>query len=520
MLDTNTSIILLSSITLLVFIRKVVAFWQAIWSIQNHPGYRTIFYQAGAIGNILPPIRGIALGRNHTFINKHKVYSEVGWDIYGAISFWPQATASLMLADASAIKEVTSSRARFPKPVEQYGALLVFGRNIVASEGDEWKKYRKISAPAFSERNNKLVWDETVKIMNGLFDNVWGKQEQVTTDHCVEITLPIALFVIGVAGFGRSISWEEDSAIPPGHKLSFKDALHIVSTGVIAKIIVPDWAMGMTSHLREIRLAFSELQRYMSEMIRDRQASEKVERFDLFSSLLDANNEDGDDSALTESELIGNIFIFLLAGHETTAHTLCFTFGMLALYRDEQEWLYQHIRSVIPDGRVPKYEEMQLFTHSMAVFYETLRMFPPAAIIPKCSAEDTTLVAGNQHGERKTIPVPKGTHVVIDGSGLHYNPRYWEDPHAFRPSRFLGDWPRDAFVPFSAGARACLGRRFFETEGIAILTMLVSKYRISVKEEPQFANETFEARKERILRARPGITLTPIRMPLVFTRRD
>ncbi|KAF8895566.1 cytochrome P450 [Infundibulicybe gibba] len=405
MLNISTSIILLSSITLLVFIRKVVAFWQAIWSIQNQPGYRTIFYQAGAIGNILPPIRGIAPGRNHPFINKHKV-----------------RLAGIFMG-------------------------------------------RKISAPAFSERNNKLVWDETVKIMNGLFDNVWGKQEQVTTDNCVEITLPIALFVIGAAGFGRSISWEEDSTIPPGHKLSFKDALHIVSTGVMTKIIV--WyTTGEVLLLSEL---LSNLQRYMSEMIRDRQTSEKVERFDLFSSLLDANNEDGDDSALTESELIGNIFIFLLAGHETTAHTLCFTFGMLALYQDEQEWLYQHIRSVIPGGRIP------------------------VTSIPKYSAEDTTLVAGNQHGEQKTIPVPKGTVLVIDTPGLHYNrthTRYWKDPHAFRPSRFLGDWPRDAFVPFSVGARACLGRR------------------ISVKEEAQFANETFEARKDRILRARPGLTLT------------
>ncbi|KAF8895529.1 cytochrome P450 [Infundibulicybe gibba] len=519
MLDTSTFISLLSSVILLFFVRKIAAFWQAIRSIRNHPAYRTIFYQAN---------NGIG---NRTFANKHKVYSKVGWDIYGAISLWPQATTSLTLADASAIKEVTSSRARFPKPIEKYDAILFFGRNIVGSEGDEWKKYRKISAPAFSERNNKLVWDETVKIVNGLFDNTILKMFINRSQ--------IALFVIGAAGFGRPISWEEDSIVPPGHKLSFKDALHTVSINVMTKLKIPDWAMGMTPCLRGIRLAFSELQLYMSEMIRDRQTSEKVERFDLFSSLLDANIEDEATVALIESELIGislfsptpfnlsineptgNIFMFLLAGHETTAHTLGFTLGMLALYQDEQEWLYQHIKSVIPDGRIPKYKEMQLFTCSMAALYETLRMFPPAVSVPKYSTEDTVLVAGNQHGEQQTIPVPKGTNIAIDASGLHYNPRYWEDPHAFRPSRFLGDWLRDAFMPFSAGARACLGRRFFETEGVAALTMFVSKYKISVKEEPQFENETFEARKERILAIKPGrITLTPTRVPLVFTRRD
>jgi hypothetical protein len=85
--------------------------------------------------------------------------------------------------------------------------LTVFGANIVASEGEEWKKYRKIAAPAFSEvcpecypssfseypcqKNNKLVWDETIQIMVDMFDNVWGDKSEVAVDHCVDITLPV-----------------------------------------------------------------------------------------------------------------------------------------------------------------------------------------------------------------------------------------------------------------------------------------------------------------------------------------
>jgi cytochrome P450 len=83
----------------------------------------------------------------------------------------------------------------------------------------------------------------------------------------------------------------------------------------------------------------------------------------------------------------------------------------------------------------------------------------------------------------------------------------------------LGDWPRDAFVPFSVGARACLGRKFFETEAVAILTLLISRYKIEVKEEPQFASETFEEKKARILATTSVLTLTPVRVPLVFKRR-
>ncbi|GLB37532.1 putative cytochrome P450 [Lyophyllum shimeji] len=508
------------SFCILYVLQKFLEYWRATRSIHNHAGYRTLFAQSSVISNFLSPVAGIAPGSNYLFLDKHRMFKYFGCDIHSAVSAWPKPTTTLLLADAAAIKEVCSSRSRFPKPIHHYTLLLFFGRNIVASEGEEWKNYRKISAPAFSDRNNRLVWEETVKIMDSLFKDVWGSQKVITTDHCVEVTLPIALFVIGAAGFGREISWKDDDVLPTGHKLTFKNALHIVTTDIFLKLIVPDRALGLTKRLSNVKLAFEELERYMSEMIKERQHSKQEVRHDLFSNLLDANDEDSGDAKLLVSELIGNIFIFLVAGHETTAHTLCFTFAMLALYPDEQEILYQHIQSVLSSGKGPTYENMPLFTQSMAVFYETLRMFPPVTGIPKESAEDTSLATTDAQGNQVVVPIPKGADITIHVPGLHYNPRYWSKPDSFIPSRFLGDWPRDAFLPFSAGARACLGRKFFETEGIAILTMLMSQYKIEVKEEPQFASETFAQRKARILACRAGLTLTPIRVPLVFQRRE
>ncbi|KAI9436149.1 cytochrome P450 [Lactarius psammicola] len=324
--------------------------------------------------------------------------------------------------------------------------------------------------------------------MFDLFDNVWGDNPEIVLDHCVDITLPIALFVIGVAGFGRRVTWTSDLIVPPGHQMTFKDALHI---------FVPKWAMNLTEHTRRVNLAFNEMKQYMVEMVNARRSAEtKEERHDLFSGLLDAAHDDPDGSvAITEQELIGNTFIFLLAGHETTAHTLCFTFALLALYPDEQERLYQQIKGTMADiNGIPTYEDMNLFTLSLAVLYETLRMFPP-------------------------FPVPAGAEIDIHVPGLHYNPRYWKDPHTFRPERFLEEWPRDAFLPFSAGARACLGRRFFETESIAVITMMISRYRVEVKEEPAFIGETFEQRFARITASKLFVTTTPVRVPLVFKRR-
>ena len=75
--------------------------------------------------------------------------------------------------------------------MELYQGLLFFGNNIVASEADEWKRYRKICGPSFSEPNNRLVWDETVSIMNDLFNNVWGDQKEVVYEHALELTMPV-----------------------------------------------------------------------------------------------------------------------------------------------------------------------------------------------------------------------------------------------------------------------------------------------------------------------------------------
>ncbi|KAG2136237.1 hypothetical protein BD769DRAFT_1385347 [Suillus cothurnatus] len=93
--------------------------------------------------------------------------------------------------------------------------------------------------------------------------------------------------------------------------------------------------------------------------------------------------------------------------------------------------------------------------------------------------------------------------------------KYWEDPFAFKPERFLGDWNRDAFLAFSGGYRGCVGRKFAETEGAAVLTILISQYIISIKDEPQFSGETYEQREARVLDARSTPALAHVEFLLL-----
>ena len=151
----------------------------------------------------------------------------------------------------------------------------------------------------YLQRNNKLVWDETVKIMHGLFNDLWASQDVVSVNHVVDLTLPVGLIdhliktfcfvpypgiyrlhfsllepqvctynhlfiffhsLTHFLGFGRSVSWKEDgTTIPPGHTMTYKDALHVVTNDFILKLTVPGWALGLTPRLRKVKLGFEEL---------------------------------------------------------------------------------------------------------------------------------------------------------------------------------------------------------------------------------------------------------------------
>lgn len=164
-----------------------------------------------------------------------------------------------------------------------------------------------------------------------------------------------------------------------------------------------------------------------------------------------------------------------------------------------------------------------------------------AIIIPRYAPTDTELTVSLKPGTTEVISVPASTRVGIHIPGLHYNPKYWDDPEEFVPERFLDPkWNRDAFIPFSVGPRSCIGRRyvssrkhayaiiirrphcrFAETTAAAFLVRILPKYRISI-DESKFKiipGEPILDRQARFLRPHVVITLTPPKMPLVFTPR-
>eukprot|EP00158_Paraphelidium_tribonemae_P007389 Partr_v1_DN28228_c2_g1_i2_m75690 putative cytochrome P450 len=438
---------------------------------------------------------------------KHKrAYQGFGDDIFAIASLYQ---ATIVVANADIVKEICGDRLRFPKPTGGLQVINQFGCNIISTDGDDWKRHRKVAAPSFSERNNRLVHEQTLRLCTQMM-SAWERDMKQAQSRAVVVDVAadmvkFALHVISSAGFGRQTNWDQVDEVPAGHTMSYHEALDTVSAKLIVRFVVPRWAYLLPVPMfRHVDTAFKEFRSYMQEMVTESRrqfaSGEVKETADLLNSLVQAGDSfDGaGKSILDSSELFGDMFAFLLAGHETTAHTLTYTLGMLALHPDIQQRLFESVEEVLHGGRAPNYEDYADLDYTGAVIYEILRLFPPTSDIVKMVADDT-LLGGKYH-------VSKDLLITIHITGLHRNPKYWKDPDTFDPSRFLkanieSIYP-GSYLPFSDGPRSCIGRRFSMVESVCMLAMIIQKYRIDLAEPKD---------RDHLLDSKPVLTLTPVK---------
>ncbi|KIM91676.1 hypothetical protein PILCRDRAFT_58279, partial [Piloderma croceum F 1598] len=294
--------------------------------------------------------------------------------------------------------------------------------------------------------------------------------------------------------------------------------------------------------------AFADLRSHIVELVSHMRADvasgKKSEETGLKAALLrnlvEANmTQDDDYKSLTDDELLSNIFTFLLAGHETSAHTLSFALPLLAVYPNVQHKIFEEVLRLWPQG-CPTIESNSSYKddfakleYTTAFFRETLRMFPSEPRLAKQVHADATITARRfvphakgpgMHGqvEQYRIAIPKGSVVIMDVFGTNLNPLHWgEDAAEFKPDRFIDTdtyrWPRDAFLTFSAGARGCIGSRFAMTESVCILALLVRQYEILVPSDLESRSKAEQ--RYVLLKWTTGVTITPTNSRVRLRRR-
>ncbi|KAF8605416.1 cytochrome P450 [Ceratobasidium sp. AG-I] len=509
------------SITLAWIVNRWMRYQKELSRVHRIPGMRLLFDPYSLIGFLSPPVKGIFLGSTFQWDMKDSLFQKLGSEIYSLVGIL-NGTPGYHISDPNIIKQIVAPRSAFTKRTEDYASLRGFGDNLLTTEGEQWKRQRRICAPAFSDRNNRLAWKTATEFTDEIM-STWSDNESTKIpDFCHDISLPFDLCVIAKAGFGQDFKWHHDDLPQPGRQFTFKGALFVVAPNVLLPLVLPNWAWGLRKQWRDYKQAYDELMAFFNEIIASRRdqsgaSVQTAQKDDILSQLLEAHDSD---EKLTTTELIGNIFIFMIAGHETTANTLGFLLGLLALYPDIQDKLVRHIKEVQPKDREFTYDDLHKLTYVIAVLYETLRLYPSVLTIHKHASTDAELKVSLKPGTTEVISIPASTRVGIHVPGLHYNPKYWDDPEEFIPERFLDPkWNRDAFIPFAVGPRSCIGRRFAETTVAAFLVHVLSKYRISI-DESKFKSVPGEStldRRARFLRPGIALSLAPPKLSLVFT---
>ena len=341
-------------------------------------------------------------------------------------------------------------------------AKLLLGEGLLTSEGDMHKRQRRLAQPAFHR-------DRVQQYAAVMIDRAEAASRSWTSGASVDLhheMMRLTLAIVARTLFGADVDEEADAigaALTEALEM-FPLLIHPFSS-ILQKLPFP--------RMRRLERAIARLDATIYRMIEERRAS-GVDRGDLLSMFLLAQDEEGDRGGMSNRQLRDEVMTLFLAGHETTANALAWTWYLLSLHPDIERQLHHELDSVLGDRSAQPADYPRL-TYTEMVIAESMRLFPPAWIIGRLAIEDVEI------GEWM---IPRGSIAIVSPAVMHRDPRYWPEPLKFDPRRFAAtakaDRPRFAYFPFGAGPRVCIGEGFAWTEGVLALATLARRWRVKV----------------------------------------
>jgi cytochrome P450 len=250
----------------------------------------------------------------------------------------------------------------------------------------------------------------------------------------------------------------------------------------------------------KLRRAIRRLDEVVYGMIRERRAS-GVDRGDMLGMLL-ATRDEGDGSGLSDREVRDQAMTIMLAGHETTANALAWTFYLLGRHPQVREKLEREVDTVLA-GRDATMADLPSLPYTLEILKESMRLYPPAYMIGRRATRDVVIC-----GSR----VPAGQVVIVNVIGIHRRADAFPDPDRFDPERFTPErekaLPPHAFIPFGAGPRICIGNHFAWMEGQLVLATLAQRLRFEL-----VSNKPVETEPLVTLRPKGGLPVRVVQRP-------
>jgi cytochrome P450 len=338
----------------------------------------------------------------------------------------------------------------------------IFGQGVLHTEGELHHRRRRLFLPFFHGHHVAAYTD----LITGKARDLMERWQDGTTVAIEQDMASLTLSVIWRLLFGRDVESEAEpirQAIAAGQRL-----IKLQYDSLLASL-TPLWVP--TNLHRRFSRGYRVLEALIRRMIGERRAANR-QHDDLLGVLLAARDADGrplDDEAIRD-ELV----TFLLAGHETTANALTWTWVLLAQSLPVRERLVSELDEVL-GGRSPTAADVARLRYTKMVWDESLRLYPPAwSLHTRVARDEDRLPSG--------ALLPSGAWAFISPWSLHRNARWFPEPERFDPDRFSEEAKRTrppfSYIPFGAGGRRCLGESFAELEGLLIVATIASTVRL------------------------------------------
>ncbi|EPE28221.1 Cytochrome P450 [Glarea lozoyensis ATCC 20868] len=431
---------------------------------------------------------------------------------------------SLSVANAETIYDILRRRTDFRRNMEEMAVLNVYGKNLSTTDDQEWQQHRKMTGVTFTEKNNEVVWIQSVKQATGMLE-YWSQKEEQPIRSTHDDTKVFTLNVLAAALFNNVYHFEGFAeAKKENHKddpsYQYRESLSTILSSIIQIFIFGEdglKAWWTPVSWKDAANAMSTFRLYIHGLMDEertllRQGANVNQH--LVARLVRAC-EDGriaDDGApdelpedaekpgrninLTEEEILSNLFVYAFAGNDTTSIALTNLLVHLAANPETQDWIAEEINHYLPHEVTERwsYNNFQKMKRCGAVIMESLRMCHPLSQLVKTTGSSSQIL--NVDGTQYKIPASTAVHCSLPA--LHSHPKYWgSTAMEWNPSRFISiDGTENVssvntfeeerlaadtsqhFMPFAWGQRVCPGKRFAQVELVAALVVFFKNYRV------------------------------------------
>ncbi len=391
-----------------------------------------------------------------------------------------------LVAHPDGIKHVLQDNHRNYQKSFDYKILArLLGQGLVTSEGALWLGQRRLIQPMFHRQKVAEFGTIMAECTTAMLDSWRGWAERGAAFDVMPEMMRLTLRVVGRALLSMDLTAQADAI---GRNMTIANE-RFGSMGMLA---FAPW-LPTPGNLR-FRIAARNLRKIVLGIIAQRRR-EGRDYGDLLSMLLEARDESGE--GMSDEQLRDEVLTLILAGHETTATALSWTWYLLSQNPEAEHKLHREVDEVL-GGREPSISDLPNLKYTAMVIDEAMRLYPPVWAIGRAAVG---------HDEVMGYRIRKGTNLLLSQWLVHRHPSFWDEPDRFKPERFAegGDSkrPRYAFFPFGGGPRLCIGNLFALTEAQIVLATVAQKYRLRV-----VAGHPVEPHPLVTLRPRYGIKVT------------